>query len=58
MSKAIYVSLLPFFFPQNVVTSGEDCLLLDNSEHHAWKVNTNFFSLLFVSVASGNGGLC
>ena len=31
----ILVSLKYF---QNVVNKGEECLLLDNSEHHAWKV--------------------
>ena len=31
----ILVSLKYF---QNVVSKGEECLLLDNSEHHAWKV--------------------
>lgn len=29
--------LINFFF-QNIVNKGEECILLDNSEHHSWKV--------------------
>lgn len=33
---------------QNIVNKGEECLLLDNSEHHSWKVCIAIYTNLSV----------
>ena len=46
------VFMLICIFFQNIVNKGEECLLLDNSEHHSWKVclSCNHEVILFLIV--------